>query len=64
MKQNRIIVAGCRGFDNYALLSSRLDKYMEEMSPVYRKTAEIISGCGRGISSIVERYSKDRGYRR
>ena len=61
MKQIRIIVAGSRGFDNYSLLSSRLDKYMEEMSPVYRKNAEIISGTARGADQLGEKYAEAKG---
>lgn len=62
MKQIRIIVAGSRGFDNYALLSSRLDKYMGELSPVYRKIAEIISGTARGADRLGEKYAKEKRF--
>lgn len=57
MKQVRIIVAGGRDFTNYPLLARELDKYIEELSPVYRKTVEIVSGGCRGADKLGEGYS-------
>lgn len=54
----RLIIAGGRNFDNYALLQSKLDKMLENIKS---HDIEILSGKARGADSLGERYAKDRG---
>lgn len=63
MKQIRIIVAGSKSFQNYKVLSKALDKYIDELSPVYRRDIELISGAERMVRSIVEQYAVDNGHK-
>jgi hypothetical protein len=62
MKQIRIIIAGSKSFNNYKILSKALDKYIDELSPVYRRDIELISGAERMVASIVEQYTLDHGH--
>lgn len=55
----KVIVAGGRDFNNYALLKSRLDYALQN------KVCEgitIVSGAARGADSLGERYAKENGY--
>jgi hypothetical protein len=53
----RVIVAGSRDFDNYALLESKLDHFLSNMDgkPV------IVSGTAHGADRLGERYAAARG---
>ena len=51
----RIIVAGCRAFDDYQLLSSTLNAHMR----IYDYDMEIVSGTCRGADILGERYAKE-----
>lgn len=55
----KVIVAGGREFNNYALLRTRLDQALRN-----RKNDEIliVSGKARGADALGERYAKERGY--
>lgn len=53
----KLIVAGGRNFDNYSLLSNKLDKILEKTY----EDIEIVSGKAKGADSLGERYAKDRG---
>ncbi len=52
----RIIVAGSRGFSEYARMEKILDAYIKE-----RKDIAIISGTARGADRLGERYANARG---
>ena len=52
-----IIVAGCRNFDNYKLLSDALDSQLR----IYDYSVEIISGTCRGADQLGEQYAKRNG---
>lgn len=54
----KVIIAGSRGFNDYNLLSSKLDTLF--MNVDYN-TVEIVSGGARGADSMGERYAKENG---
>lgn len=54
----RVIVAGGRDFDNYALLTEVLDLYL---SPIKDDIA-IVCGKARGADTLGEKYAKEHGY--
>ena len=54
----RVVVAGSRDFDNYALLSSELDKYLAGKTNI-----TIVSGAARGADQLGERYAEDHNLR-
>lgn len=63
MKQIRIVVVGGKSFNNHKRLSRELDKYISELSPVYRKDLELIHGDDRAIDKLVEKYAVENGYK-
>lgn len=50
----RVIIAGGRDFNNYALLSVKCDKMF-----LKRKPTEIVSGCANGADKLGELYAKE-----
>lgn len=52
----RVIVAGGRYFNNYKLLTERLDYYISNKSNVV-----IISGTAKGADSLGEKYALEKG---
>ena len=52
----KVVVAGGRDFDDYQLLTSKLDHLFKN-----RVEIEIVSGCARGADSLGEKYAKKRG---
>ncbi len=54
----RLIIAGGRDFDNYALLTEVMDKYLSDV------TDDIVIVCGkaRGADTLGEQYAKEHGY--
>ena len=56
----RIIVAGGRDFNNYALVEEKLDHYLKFLNP---HKVIIVSGGARGADSLGERYAKENGYK-
>ena len=52
-----VIIAGSRGFNNYALLKQRCDRLFFRHIPT-----AIISGAARGADTLGERYAKERGF--
>ena len=51
----KVIIAGGRGFSDYALLSSTLDKLLSQKTNV-----EIVSGMARGADLMAVRYARER----
>lgn len=54
-----LLVAGSRGFNNYALLKEKLDYFLKNQTD---KNIHIVSGGARGADTLAERYAKERGY--
>ena len=52
----RVIVAGSRSFNNYALLEATLDKLL-----VRKANVVIVSGAARGADTLGEQYAATRG---
>lgn len=50
----KIIIAGCRDFNNYVLLKSKLDFYFKNV-----EVTEIVSGAARGADTLGELYAKE-----
>ncbi|GAK41982.1 hypothetical protein TCA2_4474 [Paenibacillus sp. TCA20] len=53
----RLVVAGSRDFDDYALLSRHLDHLLQ-----HKKNIVIVSGNAIGADMLGERYANERGY--
>ena len=49
-----VIVAGSRNFNDYELLTAKLDKILSK-----RDNVQIVSGGARGADSLGERYAKE-----
>lgn len=54
----RVIIAGSRDFDDYALLKQKMDHFLSETP----EEITIVSGGARGADSMGERYARERGY--
>ncbi len=54
----KVIVAGSREFDDYELLTSKLDKILFNI----KDSIEIVSGTADGADKLGERYAQDRSY--
>jgi hypothetical protein len=54
----RVVVAGSRGFEDYALMERKLDALLSRLDNI-----EIVSGGARGADSLGERYAVERGFR-
>lgn len=50
----KIIIAGCRDFNNYELLKSKLDFYFQNI-----EIKEIVSGACSGADKLGERYAHE-----
>lgn len=54
----RLIIAGGREFNDYPLLKSTLDNFLQNITdPI-----TIISGTARGADKLGERYAQEKGY--
>lgn len=51
------LVVGSRSFEDYGLLSRKLDKILSN-----HKDVTIVSGGARGADTLAERYAKEHGY--
>lgn len=56
----RVIIAGCRDFNDYPLLCEKCDKILGNKRNTHNVI--VISGCARGADYLGERYAKERGY--
>lgn len=56
---SRIIIAGCRDFNDYELLSTAVNQVIDYIKPV---KVEIISGGCRGADRLGERYAAINNY--
>ena len=53
----KVIIAGGRTFDDYALLKKKCDEILKN-----KKDVEIVSGGARGADTMGERYAKENGF--
>lgn len=60
MKDFRIIIAGCREFSDYELLSQKCDNILSAVRQTH--SVVIVSGTARGADQLGERYAAERGY--
>lgn len=60
-KEIRIIVAGGRNFNDYALLKSELTEYITGLDIVDLSQVIIISGTARGADTLGEHFAYDYG---
>lgn len=58
----RIIIAGSRDFNNYAILKHNVIKILLELSPTQEPEVEIISGTARGTDQLGEKFAKENNY--
>ncbi len=56
----RIIVAGCRNYDNYDQAKAYIDLCIKEIKLKYKLI--FISGCCSGADALGERYAKENHY--
>jgi len=56
----RVIVAGSRGFNDYAVLQTVCDKLLAKKKQTHNIV--IISGTARGADTLGEQYARERGY--
>lgn len=54
----RVIIAGSREFQDYAILKATMDKLLKNV----RDEIVIISGTARGADALGERYARERNY--
>lgn len=53
----RVIIAGGRDFNNYALLEEKCDFYLKNQNKI-----EIVCGLAKGADLLGKRYGRERGY--
>jgi len=56
---NRVVVAGSRTFNNFALMREKMDNILSQLEG----SITIISGTAKGADTLGEKYAKSRGYR-
>ena len=56
----RVIVAGSRSFNDYAVLRMACDKLLARKKHTH--TIVIVSGTARGTDTLGEQYARERGY--
>ena len=56
----RVIIAGGRDFNDYALLKTKCDNILAEKTATHRIV--IVSGAARGADSLGEQYARENGY--
>ena len=61
MTEHRLIVAGGRDFDNYTLLSSNLNQFVQHLAP--GETIAVVSGVARGADALGAAFARQQGIR-
>ena len=59
----KVIIAGSREFEDYTLLKSQCDYYLQNKLNDPYCTVVIVSGHARGADSLGERYAREMGLR-
>jgi hypothetical protein len=54
----KVIIAGCRTFNNYTLLNKKCDSILANQSDI-----EIVSGTALGADKFGEKYAASKGYK-
>jgi len=57
----KVIIAGCRNFDDYEMLKHYVDHILQNVAQ--RESIEIVSGGAKGADTLGERYATERGYK-
>jgi len=57
----KVIIAGCRNFDDYEMLKHYVDHILQNVAQ--RESIEIVSGGAKGADALGERYAMERGYK-
>ena len=60
MKDFRVIIAGCREFNDYEFLRQKCDNILSKVRQTH--SVVIVSGTARGADQLGERYAAERGY--
>ncbi len=55
----RVVVAGCRDYNNYDEAKGYIDSYL---SDIKTDNIIIVSGCASGADTIGEQYAEEKGY--
>lgn len=55
----RVIIAGCRDFNDYELLKEKCDYFLQDEK---KEDVVIISGYASGADALGERYAQERGF--
>ena len=55
----RVIIAGCRDFNDYELLKEKCDYFLQDEK---KEDVVIISGHSSGADALGERYAQERGF--
>lgn len=55
----RVIIEGCRDFDDYELLKEKCDDFLQDEK---KEDVVIISGHASGADALGERYAQERGF--
>lgn len=55
----RVIIAGCRDFNDYELLKEKCDYFLQDKK---KEDVVIISGHASGADALGERYAQERGF--
>ena len=55
----RVIIAGCRDFNDYELLKEKCDYFLQDEE---KEDVVIISGHASGADALGERYAQERGF--
>lgn len=58
--EKRIVVAGCRNFEDYDIAKEYIDMCIKEIRKEYKLI--FLSGCCRGADLLGEKYAKENGY--
>ena len=56
----KVVIAGCRDYDNYEEAKSYIDFCLSDIRK--KNNIVIISGCASGADAIGERYAKENGF--
>lgn len=56
----RIVVSGCRYFENYDIAKEYIDMCIKEIRQKYKLV--FLSGCCKGADLLGERYAKENGF--
>ena len=59
----KIIVAGCRDFDNYGVAKQCISHLLTKFPTVTKNEIEFVSGHANGADKLGEKYAKEFGYK-